>query len=360
MTIRISPELRQHVPSPQVVSANVSLTHGDAFKIWTTTSTAAGIAFTLPQARAGDGPFYFSANTAQALNVTAQSADNLAGLGTGQTLTINPGVTWGVMCTQAGYWSPFFVSAEIIAPAIVVVPTTIGTTTVSLNVQGTSTQAQGYLGFTNITTSTNIGGIGGGALITGSGVNDLQFWSNNQNLQFAGGNGSARQLTLDSTGKVTIWQQNNPMLDCNEPNSTVRFPQYSCIGSAGGGYPLYGYNFVATTTPDSYKAAATDNTAAIRIGRVSGGGIEVLTGGAVTAGAAITYTCRMLINSVPAFGIFSVAAANSGAAQSTGWGTPTGNAKVANFPGATATLVQCSNVIAQIITDLKAWGFYGA
>lgn len=47
-------------------------------------------------------------------------------------------------------------------------------------------------------------------------------------------------------------------------------------------------------------------------------------------------------------------------AQVTGWGTPTGASVVANFPGATATLVQCSNVIAKLITDLKAFGLYGA
>ena len=51
---------------------------------------------------------------------------------------------------------------------------------------------------------------------------------------------------------------------------------------------------------------------------------------------------------------------NSPPAQVTGWGTPTGAAVVANFPGATATLVQCSNVIAKLITDLKAFGLYGA
>jgi hypothetical protein len=47
-------------------------------------------------------------------------------------------------------------------------------------------------------------------------------------------------------------------------------------------------------------------------------------------------------------------------AASTGWGTPTGNATITNFPGATATLVQCSNVIAQLITQLKRYGLFGA
>lgn len=48
-------------------------------------------------------------------------------------------------------------------------------------------------------------------------------------------------------------------------------------------------------------------------------------------------------------------------AQVTGWGTPTGASVVASFPGGgPATLAQCSNAIAKIITDLKALGIYGA
>jgi hypothetical protein len=40
--------------------------------------------------------------------------------------------------------------------------------------------------------------------------------------------------------------------------------------------------------------------------------------------------------------------------QSTGYGTPTGASKLANFPGATATLAQTSAALAQLILDLKA------
>jgi hypothetical protein len=46
-------------------------------------------------------------------------------------------------------------------------------------------------------------------------------------------------------------------------------------------------------------------------------------------------------------------------AQVTGWGTPTGGAVIASFPGATATLLQCSEAIAQLIADRKAEGRYG-
>lgn len=47
-------------------------------------------------------------------------------------------------------------------------------------------------------------------------------------------------------------------------------------------------------------------------------------------------------------------------AQITGYGTPTGGSKLANFPGATATLVQTSKALAQLIVDLKTHGLLGA
>lgn len=48
-------------------------------------------------------------------------------------------------------------------------------------------------------------------------------------------------------------------------------------------------------------------------------------------------------------------------AQVTGWGTPTGASVVTNFPGAgPATLAQCSNAIAELITILKSYGLIGA
>lgn len=47
-------------------------------------------------------------------------------------------------------------------------------------------------------------------------------------------------------------------------------------------------------------------------------------------------------------------------AQVTGFGTPTGTGVIVNFPGATATLAQTSQAVAQLIKDLKAIGFYGA
>jgi hypothetical protein len=45
--------------------------------------------------------------------------------------------------------------------------------------------------------------------------------------------------------------------------------------------------------------------------------------------------------------------------QSTGWGTPTGNAVVSNFPGASATLLQTSTALAELIANLINAGALG-
>ena len=50
---------------------------------------------------------------------------------------------------------------------------------------------------------------------------------------------------------------------------------------------------------------------------------------------------------------------NAPVAQSTGWGTPTNGAVVANFNGSTATLGQCTQAVAQILTYLKSRGDIG-
>ncbi len=49
-----------------------------------------------------------------------------------------------------------------------------------------------------------------------------------------------------------------------------------------------------------------------------------------------------------------------GAAQSTGWGTPTNAAAQNNFNGSSATLAQTSAAVAQLIATLKSFGILGA
>jgi len=68
----------------------------------------------------------------------------------------------------------------------------------------------------------------------------------------------------------------------------------------------------------------------------------------LTSAGAFTISGGLGINGASAYG------------QVTGWGSPTGASVVSNFPGASATLVQCSNAIAKLITDLKGIGAYAA
>jgi|ERR1700748_588404 len=64
---------------------------------------------------------------------------------------------------------------------------------------------------------------------------------------------------------------------------------------------------------------------------------------------------KLAVNSV-GIGLFG----NAPVAKLAGWGVPTGAAVVANFPGATATLLQTSTVVAEIIAYLKLLGPFGA
>jgi hypothetical protein len=87
------------------------------------------------------------------------------------------------------------------------VPLTVGPgpggTEESELILGTSTQSKGYLGFENVTTSTYLGGIGGGDTVTGQGVNDLAIAAIN-NIIFGAGGGGTNMLQIGSTGAVTI------------------------------------------------------------------------------------------------------------------------------------------------------------
>lgn len=77
------------------------------------------------------------------------------------------------------------------------------TTVPSLLVEGSSTMGGTYLGFQNNTTSTFLGGIGGGGTLTGMGVNDLAIWVPN-NLQIGTGNGTVLNLTMNSLGVINL------------------------------------------------------------------------------------------------------------------------------------------------------------
>lgn len=79
--------------------------------------------------------------------------------------------------------------------------------------------------------------------------------------------------------------------------------------------------------------------------RTSSGTIRM----SIASGGAVTVAGNLGVNNV------------TPPAKVTGWGTPTGQAVVASFAaGATPSLLQMSEAVAQIITDLKNFGIYGA
>lgn len=149
MGVKISPELRQQVLVPQRVSVATNVTHGDAFKVWTQT-TGGSLTFTLPQARAGDGPFYFNvASVASVIVVAPQSADSIGGNAAGASVTLPAVIGWfiGFYCNTAGNWSPIGAGAGAVGPAAINGALTIngqfGTTT-SLTINSPSTVGSSF------------------------------------------------------------------------------------------------------------------------------------------------------------------------------------------------------------------------
>jgi len=107
-----------------------------------------------------------------------------------------------------------------------------------------------------------------------------------------------------------------------------------------------------TATPSFVIATFQDNLA--------GAGNNAL----VIARNALAITAMTYGNATdnPSHTFFGAIGVNGNAppAQSTGWGTPTGGAVIANFPGATATILQTSEALSQVLTVLKSLGFLGA
>jgi hypothetical protein len=145
-------------------------------------------------------------------------------------------------------------------------------------------------------------------------------------MQMNGSGGGAYTNASGSTGnQMAVWDSSN----------------------AAGGYLQLTASSVATNYFGSAKALISGslsvNDAAVR---ATGGIILGVNGGTPAI-------------SLSAAGAFSFSG-GIGSTQVTGWGTPTGFNQIINFPGASATLVQCSQVIGRIIADLKNFGFYAA
>lgn len=134
------------------------------------------------------------------------------------------------------------------------------------------------------------------------------------------------------------------------------------IGNPGSGQsltitgPTGGFGIVCNAGASSsdycaYFQNGAGNTAFLVVH--GDGGITIGTGTNLGAG---TLSVQNAIQTAGGLGIHGATAP----AQVTGFGTPTGAAVVANFSGAAATLVNCSNTIAEILIILKSHGIIGA
>lgn len=148
------------------------------------------------------------------------------------------------------------------------------------------------------------------------------------------------------------------------PNGGALVQGYNSTGTTRTGYLDFisgtgGVGGATETALDNDGTTANDYLSLVSGGvrrmQISGTGTITLNAGA-SSGVNLQQngTNKIQIETNGNIGLFGA----SGTGQITGWGTPTGSAIVSNFPGATATLVQCSEVIARIITDLKGLGLY--
>jgi hypothetical protein len=147
-------------------------------------------------------------------------------------------------------------------------------------------------------------------------------------------NVSGAPLSITVAGSVVgfVIQDGNGIGWYQGNNNALNF-NYGYNADSAGYINFVGYNNGTTRFRD------------LHIANGKGADIAVFTGST----KAVTLTATLGING------------NVAPAQVTGWGTPTGGAVVSSFAaGASPSLLQMSEAVAQIISDLKAFGIYGA
>ena len=117
-----------------------------------------------------------------------------------------------------------------------------------------------------------------------------------------------------------------------------------------------------TVYNSAYAAGSTFSVGANGVSINNNGGGPLSIGTSVGAAFSI-FTNNVSRISVASGGAVSISGqlginGASGTSGLTGWGTPSGGVVVANYPGATATLVQTSNALAQVISQLIAFGIF--
>jgi hypothetical protein len=147
-----------------------------------------------------------------------------------------------------------------------------------------------------------------------------------------------------------------PAFPNQSPNTILAGPP-----SGGSNAPTF-RAIVPADLPGTFSGFANPS-ALVGLNPVNGAATTAMRSDAAPAldqGIVPTWTGAHVFNLATKFVLAIGVNNNTPPAQVTGFGTPTGTGVIANFPGATATLAQATQAIAQLITDLKAIGFYAA
>jgi hypothetical protein len=120
--------------------------------------------------------------------------------------------------------------------------------------------------------------------------------------------------------------------------------------------------FYSSGSASAYASYVNVNLGRGASGTFAANSLYYQSGGGTTAGGGHyfgvnngTSTNTVMQLTATGFGVFGV----TPAAQSTGYGTPTGGAKQASFAASTITLPNLAAAVAQLILDLKAFGYLG-
>ncbi len=202
---------------------------------------------------------------------------------------------------------------------------------------GTNTQS--YLGFGEASHQFQIGTVG---------AFELDFVTSN-----------AIRMLISSGGNITLNAPTtgNTLVVNGNTNSS---PEVINAGVGQYGLQINGGSFAGITLVSS---TGTEGTNDLYLFQNTGVGASYFgTRSATTLNIQTNSATRLSISGTGAVSLSGNLGinGNSPVAQNTGWGTPTGAAVVTNFPGATATLVQCSEVISQLLTLFKLYGILGA
>ena len=387
-------------------AAAITVTNGDAYKVFNNTNTGATPVFTLPKATVGAGPFYWTVTNVNAgVTLTPRAADSIGGLTAGTSLALNgtKSLFFGIYCALAGFWTPVtdgsgtlipgpFVTTsplEVVNTAITVgfevqVNATLSGTAPVIGAWFTSgTEAMtaidfgnnGFMAYPNSGTNAGAGlyiinnGYHNGTNYVYKTTGSLALWyadaANNTALGVYGAASGTAGTTATIASRVQVTVAGAVTIT---PASGTQ-----ALGITGLGAVPTQTNSANTAGQACYSATPTAPGPAFYSSVVLCNGLVLNSTGAdfgcvANIGTqiwALGYTAALSTLATGAIGwgvakigFFGISSAPI--AQSTGYGTPTGNVKTSSFPGATATLVQTSEMVAQLILDLKAYGLLGA